>query len=103
MHHHHDMVKLVDINTNDTYITKYSIKFLKGNTMLVIKELLKSRSVTDIGSLPISLEDYINESKNLTQEKLIISCFHKCYHLYNINSNPGMRSYVTSILNPFLD
>ena len=47
------MVDLVDRNTNDPDITKYSIKFLRGNTMIVIKEFLKSRNVPDIGSIQI--------------------------------------------------
>ena len=63
------MEELVDINTNDADITKYSIDFLKGDEMIVTKEFLKSMNVTDIGSIPIYSEDYINESNNLTQEK----------------------------------
>ena len=38
--------------------------------MVVPKELLKSRNMPDIGSIPISPKDYINESKNLTQEQI---------------------------------
>ena len=71
--------------------------------MLVTKDFLKSSNVPDIGSIPISSEDYINESNNLTQEKLITSCFHKCYQLYNSNASPDMKSYLTSIPNPCLD
>ena len=63
------MVKLVDINTNDPYITKYSIRLFRGNTMIVTKEFPNSRNVPCIGFFPISSEDYINESNNLTQEK----------------------------------
>ena len=63
------MVELVDINTNVTDSTKYIIKLLRGNKMIVTKEWLKSSNVTDIGSIPISPEDYIYKSKNLTQEK----------------------------------
>ena len=37
--------------------------------MIVTKEFLKSRNVPDVGSITISSEDYINKSKNLTQEK----------------------------------
>ena len=66
------MVELVDINTNDPDSTNYSIKFLRGNTMLVTKDFLKSRNVPDIGYIPISSEDYINESNNTTQEKMIL-------------------------------
>ena len=54
------MVDLVGINTNDPDRTKYSIKFLKGNTMIVAKEFLKSINFPDIGYIPISSEDYIN-------------------------------------------
>ena len=32
------MVELVHLNTNDTDITKYSIEFLRGNKIIVIKE-----------------------------------------------------------------
>ena len=62
------MVDLVDVNTNDPDTIKYIIKFLRLNTMVITKELLKSMNVPDIGSIPISSEDYINESKNLIQE-----------------------------------
>ena len=61
---------LLDINTNYPDMIKYIIKFLRGNNMIVTKELLKSRNVLDMGSIPISSEDYIKESKNLTQEKI---------------------------------
>ena len=62
------MVDLVDIKTNDHDSNKYIIKFLRGNTTVVTKEFLKSRNVPDIGSIPIYSGDYVNESKNLTQE-----------------------------------
>ena len=61
------MVDLVDIKNNYHDITKYSIKFLRGNTMMITKDLLNSRNVPYIVYTPISSEDYINESKNLTQ------------------------------------
>ena len=51
---------MVDINTNDPDRTNYSIKFLEVNTMVVTKKFLKSRNVTDIGSITIYSEDYIN-------------------------------------------
>ena len=60
------MVELVDIKTNDTDSIKYSIKFLRVNKMMVTKELLKSRNVTDIVSIKPYPEEYINESRNLT-------------------------------------
>ena len=47
------MVELVDINTNDTDSNKYRIKFLRLNTSISTKELLKSGNVTDIGSIII--------------------------------------------------
>ena len=40
---------MVDINTTGNDSTKYSIKFLRGNTMIVNKDLTNSRNVTDIG------------------------------------------------------
>ena len=43
------MVELVDINTNDPDIIRYIIEFLIGNDMVVTKEFIKSRNVTDIG------------------------------------------------------
>ena len=64
---HNEMVDLVYIKTSDTESTKYIIKFLRGITMIVTKEFLKSRNVTDIGSIPIYPNDYINKSENLTQ------------------------------------
>ena len=62
------MVYLVDVNTNDPDGIKCIIKLLRGNTIVVSKEFLKSRNVSYIGSIPISSEDFINESNNLTQE-----------------------------------
>ena len=62
------MLYMVDINTNDPDINKYSIKLLIGNTIIITKELLKSSNAPDIVSIPISSEYYINESNNLTQE-----------------------------------
>ena len=64
------MVELVDENSNDPDIKNYMIKFLIGKKMVVTKEFLKSRNVPDVVSMPISSEDYINESKNITQEKI---------------------------------
>ena len=55
------MADLVDINTNYPDRTKYSIKLLKGNTIMVTKDLPKSINVPDIGYIPISSENYINE------------------------------------------
>ena len=63
------MADLVDINTNDPDSTKYSIQLLRGNTMIVTKEFLKSNNVLDIGYIKMYAEDYINESKNITKEK----------------------------------
>ena len=48
------MMDLVDKKTNDIDSTKYSIKFLILITMIVTKELPKSRNVPDIVSIPIS-------------------------------------------------
>ena len=47
------MVEMVDINTNDTESTKYSIKLFHRNTEVFTKELLKSRNVPDMTSIPI--------------------------------------------------
>ena len=74
------MVELVGINKNDSDIIKCVIMLLRLNIMLFTKE--KSHNVPDIGSIPISSEDYKNESNNITQEKLIKSCFRKFYHFY---------------------
>ena len=38
--------------------------------MIVTKELFKSSDELSIGSIPISSEDYINESENITQEQI---------------------------------
>ena len=54
------MVELVDVNTNYPYSIKYIIKFLIVNTMVVTKDFLKSRNVSDSVSIPIYSEDYIN-------------------------------------------
>ena len=35
------MVKLVDVNTNNSDSIKYIVKFLRGNKMLVTKEFFK--------------------------------------------------------------
>ena len=58
---HNEMGDLVNIKTNNPDNNKYSIKFLRGNTVMVTKESLKSRNVTDIVYIPISPEDYVNE------------------------------------------
>ena len=100
---HNEILGLVYIKTNDHDITHCSIKLLRLNTITLTKEFLKSRNVPDIGSIPIYSKYYINESNNITQEKLIISCFFKFYHLYNRNSNPGMTSYLTDKTNPCLE
>ena len=42
------MADLVDINNYTPDITKYVIKFLRGNSMIVTKEFLKSSNVPDI-------------------------------------------------------
>ena len=55
------MEELVDINTNDNDRTKYCIEFFRVNTMIETEEFFKSSNVTDIGSIPISSKDYINE------------------------------------------
>ena len=67
-----EMAELVDINNNDHESTKCIINFLQVKTKVFTKELLKSRNVRDIASLPIYSHDYINESKNIIQEKLIM-------------------------------
>ena len=51
------MLDMVDINTNDTDINKYSIKFLRVNIRILNKEFLKSSDVTNIGSIPIYSEE----------------------------------------------
>ena len=61
---------MVDATKNDPDSIKYIIKFLIGNTMLVTKELLKSRNVPDILSIPIYSEDYKNQSNYLTQQQI---------------------------------
>ena len=64
------MVDMVDINTTCPDSINDIIKLLILNKMILTKDLLKSSNVTDIGSIPISSEDYINESKNTTQEQI---------------------------------
>ena len=63
------MVELVDINNNNHERKKYSIKFLRKSTNLVIKEFLKCIDVPNIASITISLDDYISEYKNFTHEQ----------------------------------
>ena len=64
------MLGLVDINNNYTNIAKYTIKLFRVNTKVVTKDLLKSSHISDITSILISSQYYINETKNLTQEKV---------------------------------
>ena len=64
------MVELEDVNTNDPDYIKYSIMSLIENTIVLTQDLLGSRNVPDIVSIPISSEDNINESNNLKQEKI---------------------------------
>ena len=93
----------MNVNTNYTYSIKYVIKILRVDTMVVTKEFLKSENVTDIGSIPISSKDYINESNNLKNNRLRTSCFLNCCILYNSNSNTVMKFYLASTPNPCLD
>ena len=61
---------MVDININDHNSTKYSIKLLRRNTMIVTKDFLNSINGPDIGSTKFYSDDYKNKSKNLTQEQI---------------------------------
>ena len=65
-----EMVEMVHLNTNDSYIIKYIMKFLGISKMIVTKEQIKTSNVTDIVSIPISSDDYINESNYPTQEQI---------------------------------
>ena len=67
---HIEMVELVDVNTNEPDSIKYIIKFLIVITMVVTKEFLESGNVSNIGSITIYSENYINESNNITRENL---------------------------------
>ena len=93
----------MEIKTNDPDSINYSTKFLRVNTMIVTKEFLKSSSFPDSESVIISSEDYINESKNLTQYQIDNIMFPEVYHFYNRNSNTGMKSYRISVLKQILD
>ena len=62
------MLDLVYVNKNDPDSIKYIIKFLVVNTMVVTREFLNSRNVSDIISIQIYTEDYIDESNILTRE-----------------------------------
>ena len=44
---HNEMAEMVDINNNDTDRTKYSIYVLRGNTIIVTTDFLKSRNMPD--------------------------------------------------------
>ena len=57
----------MDIKTNDPKSTEYRIKLFNLNIKVITKEFLKSRNVPEIASITISSEDYINESKNITE------------------------------------
>ena len=61
---------MVDVNKNYPDTIKYIFKFLMVNTMVVTKEFLKSRNVSDIVEITIYSEDYINESNNITREQV---------------------------------
>ena len=61
---------MIHIKTNDLDSNKYRIKFLRVDKIIVTKEFLKSRDVPDIESVTISSYDYINKSKNITQEQI---------------------------------
>ena len=64
------MVDIANINRNDLDRIKYIINTLRRNSMVLTNEFLKSSNVPDIGSITISSEYYINESKNITQEQI---------------------------------
>ena len=59
----------MDTNTNDTDSSKYRILLSTENTMIVTTDLIKSRNVPYLGSIPIYFEDYIKISKIHTQEE----------------------------------
>ena len=61
---------MVDINNNDHVTNNHIINLFIENTMVVIKEFLKSRFVPYMGSVPISSEDYIKKSNSLAQEQI---------------------------------
>ena len=67
---HNEILDLADLNTNNPDRIKYINKFLRVNTIIITKDLLKSRNVPDIGKIPISSEDYITKSNNLTREQI---------------------------------
>ena len=73
------MVELVNVNTNDTDKIKYIIRFLKGSIMVVTTQFLNSRNVQDIRSIQDSSDEYISESKNLTQEQIENIMFFRSY------------------------
>ena len=60
---HNYMLDLVDINTNDPDSTKYIIKFLMVNTMMLTKVLLKSSNVPDIVSIQYFLRGLYEQIK----------------------------------------
>ena len=51
---YNEMVDMVDINTNGPYSTKGSINLLRGNTIKLTKDFLRSSNVPDIEFNPIS-------------------------------------------------
>ena len=53
------MLELADVNMNDTDRIKYIVQFMRGNTMVVTKQFLKSRNVPDIVSITNYPEEYI--------------------------------------------
>ena len=92
------MMEMVDVNKNDSGNIKYIIKFLRKDKMLVTNDLLKSKNVPDIGSIEISLYEYINESNNLKQEQIENIMFTEV--LSSLHQEFKSRYYNLSHLNP---
>ena len=63
------MVYLVGIINKYPNCTKYTNKFLLGNSKEVTKELLMFRDMTNIVLMQISPKDYIKYSKHITPKK----------------------------------
>ena len=91
-------MEMVDVNKNDSGNIKYIIKFLRKDKMLVTNDLLKSKNVPDIGSIEISLYEYINKSNNLKQEQIENIMFTEV--LSSLHQEFKSRYYNLSHLNP---
>ena len=62
--------KLIDVDLDSEFNQEYFVEYKDGSQARVQRDLLKTREELDIASIPVSAEDYEQESAQLSPEKL---------------------------------